>query len=83
VNVELVVQTDCLYCSDVLTSPERKKTDLTEVVWEGRWMAKIRIPYRHSLSSFKVLTPWTRVLLKKLTGFQPVKKLYFMAPEGS
>jgi hypothetical protein len=74
VHVKLVVQTNCLYCSKVLTSPERKKTDLSEAVWDGRWMAKIRTPYRHSLGLFKVLTPWSRVLLEKLTGFQPVNK---------
>ena len=31
-----------------------------------------------------LLTPWSRVLLEKLTGFQLVKKIsHFMEPEGS
>jgi hypothetical protein len=33
---------------------------------------------------FLILTPWSRVLLEKLTGLQLVKKfLAFMEPEGS
>ena len=42
------------------------------------------IPYRRGDLLTYLLTPWSRVLLEKVTGFQLVKKsLYFMETEGS
>jgi len=40
---------------------------------------------RGTLLTTYLLTPWSRVLLEKLTGFQLVKKFsaHFMEPEGS